>query len=109
MFYERLKKLASEKNKTFNEIENDLGFSKNLLYKYKKYAPKPETLNQLSQYFDVSVDYLLGNTSSKKLDLAKLDDDIVASSLSYSGKDLSDNDRQALNAILKDYFENNED
>jgi hypothetical protein len=108
MFYERLKSLAKENEKSFNDIEEDLGFSKNLLYKYNKYEPKQETLTQLSEYFGVSTDYLTGKTSSRTLDLADLDNDIVASNLSYSGKPLSENDRQALNNILKEYFESQE-
>lgn len=108
MFYERLKLLAKENKKSFNDIEEDLDFSKNLLYKYKKYEPKQETLNQLSEYFGVTADYLTGKTSSRTLDLAELDNDIVASNLSYSGKPLSENDRHALNNILKEYFESQE-
>lgn len=109
MFYERLKLLASEKKKSLNQIEIDLGFSKNTLYNTKKYTPQGDKLTKLAEYFGVSTDYLLGNTTSQKLDLAKLDDDIVASNLSYSGKELTDNDRIALNAILKDYFEGQDD
>lgn len=108
MFYERLKILAKENKKSFNDIEEDLGFSKNLLYKYSKYEPKQETINQLSEYFGVTTDYLTGKTSSRTLDLAELDNDIVASNLSYSGKPLSENDRHALNNILKEYFESQE-
>lgn len=109
MFYKKLQELAKKKGKSFAQIEKDLGLAKNSMYNYKTKKPTADRLNDIAEYFGVSVDYLLGNTSSKKLDLAKLDDDIVASNLSYSGKELSDNDRQALNAILKDYFENNED
>ena len=36
MFYERLKSLALEKNKSFNQIERDLNLSRNTLANYKK-------------------------------------------------------------------------
>lgn len=109
MFYERLKLLAKENKKSFNEIEEDLGLSKNLLYKYSKFEPKQETINQLAKYFHVTSDYLTGKTTSRTLDLAELDQEIVASNLSYSGKPLTENDRHALNNILREYFESQED
>lgn len=107
--YKQIQELVKNSGKSMNQIERELGYARNTIASYKKQNPSTKRLGELAKYFNVSVDYLLGNTSSKKLDLAKLDDDIVASNLSYSGKELSDNDRQALNAILKDYFENNED
>ena len=52
MFYERLKTLAKEKNKSLNEVEFDLGFSKNSLYHTKKYTPQGDKLAKLAEYFD---------------------------------------------------------
>ena len=42
MFYERLKLLAKEKKKSFNEIESELGYSKNSMYHYKKVKPSSD-------------------------------------------------------------------
>ena len=49
MFYERLKTLAKEKNKSLNEVEFDLGFSKNSLYHTKKYTPQGDKLAKLAE------------------------------------------------------------
>lgn len=109
-FYERLKSLAEEKNKSFNQIERELNYPRNALNAYKnKKNPSAKRTAEIAKYFDVSIDYLLGNTTAKNLDLTELDNEIVASNLSYSGKPLSENDRIALNNILREYFESKED
>ena len=64
-FYERLKSLAKENNKSFNQIEEDLGYGKNTLYNYKIQNPTQERLLELANYFNVSTDYLLGNSDLK--------------------------------------------
>lgn len=64
-FYERLQILAKEKNKSFNQIENDLNLSKNTLYNYKTKKPTADNITKLANYFNVSTDYLLGNINFK--------------------------------------------
>lgn len=59
-FYERLQDLAKKQGKSFNEIEQELGLGKNTLYSYKKNQPTAQRLKQFSEYFNVSIDYLLG-------------------------------------------------
>ncbi|WP_307984561.1 helix-turn-helix transcriptional regulator [uncultured Lactococcus sp.] len=109
-FYERLQSLAKEKNKSFNQIERELNYPRNALNQYKKGSiPSAKRTAEIAKYFNVSTDYLLGNTTAKNLDLTELDNEIVASNLSYSGKPLSENDRIALNNILREYFESKED
>ena len=109
-FYERLKSLAKENNKSFNQIERDLHYTRNALNQYKRGSiPSAKRTSEIAEYFGVSTDYLLGNTTARNLDLAELDNEIVASNLSYSGKPLSENDRHALNNILREYFESKEE
>lgn len=64
-FYERLQSLTKENNKSFNQVEADLKLSKNTLYNYKKSKPTQERLLELANYFNVSTDYLLGNSDLK--------------------------------------------
>lgn len=64
-FYERLQSLSKEKNKSFSQIEKDLGYSKNSLYNYKTKMPTADNITRLSNYFNVSTDYLLGNSELK--------------------------------------------
>ncbi|GGD04831.1 helix-turn-helix domain-containing protein [Enterococcus wangshanyuanii] len=62
--FERIKFLSKKRGKSLNEVEEDLGLSKNVLYRMKQSDnPTKERLEILADYFDVSVDYLLGRTN----------------------------------------------
>jgi Helix-turn-helix. len=61
--FERIKILASKQGKSLNKVEEELGLSKNVLYRMKDSDnPTKERLETLADYFKVSVDYLLGRT-----------------------------------------------
>ncbi|MBV7391090.1 helix-turn-helix domain-containing protein [Enterococcus sp. ALS3] len=61
--FERIKYLAQKQGKSLNQVEEELGLSKNVLYRMKNSDnPTKERLLVLANYFDVSVDYLLGRT-----------------------------------------------
>lgn len=109
-FYERLNKLVKESGKSMNQVERELNYPRNALNAYKnKKNPSAKRTSEIAEYFGVSTDYLLGNTTARNLDLAELDNEIVANNLSYSGKPLSEHDRHALNNILREYFESKEE
>lgn len=104
MFYERLKSLAKENKKSFNEIEADLGYSKNSMYHYKKVNPSNDKLTKLAEYFNVSTDYLLGNTTAKDYDSKRLDESIE-NSKSFDGSPLDKEDKEIIHNLIKDYLE----
>lgn len=104
-FYERLRLLAKENNKSFNQIEADLKFSKNTLYHTKKYTPQGEKLSKLANYFNVSTDYLLGNTTARDYDSERLDKSIE-NSKSFDGSPLDPEDKQIIHNLIKEYLEN---
>lgn len=58
--FERIKNLSERKDKNVKEVAMELGFSENLFYKWKNSDPKGVDLEKVADYFDVSVDYLLG-------------------------------------------------
>lgn len=61
LFYKRVKKLGEDLGKSFNQIEKELGYSRNALSNYKtKTMPSAVRLLELAEYFDVSPRYLLG-------------------------------------------------
>ncbi len=67
--YETIAMLCSEHNITAYKMSQDLGLSKNLVTELKKGRKKgvsAETASKIANYFDVSVDYLLGKTEQKK-------------------------------------------
>lgn len=59
---ERLKKLRKENKITMRELGGVLGLSETAIYYYEtgKREPDQATLKKLADYFNVSVDYLLG-------------------------------------------------
>lgn len=77
MLYERIKKLADEKQKSLSHISTELGLGENSIYRFKTQRPNSATLEKIADYFDVSVDYLLGRTEFRNLpDEEKLVEDV---------------------------------
>lgn len=60
----RLRKLREEKNLTRKELADKLQLSYWALSKYEtgERFPDPETLNKIADFFNVSLDYLMGRT-----------------------------------------------
>lgn len=67
MLYERIKKLAEEKQKSISTVSSELGLGENSIYRFKTQRPNSVTLEKIADYFDVSVDYLLGRTNFRNL------------------------------------------
>ena len=58
--FDRIKSLADKQGISVTKVALDLGFSENLFYQWKKSYPKSDRLEKVADYFNVSVDYLLG-------------------------------------------------
>ena len=72
IFYQRLKELAEEKHKSFNEVERELNYTRNALANYRNYTiPSGLRLIELSDYFGVSPSYLIGQVNEKGGDAIK--------------------------------------
>ncbi len=66
MFYERLKLLCKEKGIKLTNLIQELGMSSGNMNKWKNgVIPKGNTLSKLADYFNVSVDYLIGKTDEQ--------------------------------------------
>ena len=105
--FDRIKSLADKQGISVSKVALDLGFSENLFYQWKKSSPKSDRLEKVADYFNVSVDYLLGrseNMNNKDMD-TKLER-IMDNAMSYDGKPISDEDRPIIKGILKAYFDN---
>ncbi|MFW6312168.1 MAG: helix-turn-helix domain-containing protein [Nanoarchaeota archaeon] len=63
-FSERLKNLRKENNITLKQLADDLNTTKSTLSRYEnnKREPKAYLIKKIANYFNVSVDYLLGIT-----------------------------------------------
>ena len=67
-FYQRIQELAQKKGVSFKQIEKEMNYPTNTLYGYKSKVPGGQRLVELSQYFGVSIDYLM---SKKAKDTAE--------------------------------------
>ncbi|AEE96927.1 helix-turn-helix domain-containing protein [Mahella australiensis] len=67
MLYERLVELRKERKMTQEELANVLGISRSALslYETDKRQPDFQTICRLADFFNVSVDYLLGRTDDR--------------------------------------------
>lgn len=81
MFGDRLKKLREDKDLRQKELAKIIGLSDRTIGMYEQGRREPDfnTLTKLADFFNVSIDYLLGRTDQKKI-----------SKKSYSGKELAD-------------------
>ena len=80
-----------------------MGYSKNYLYTLKTKEPAADKLRVLADYFNVSVDYLLGREEKSKYTSEDLDE-MIDNAMFYDGKPLSDNDREIVKAFLEGKF-----
>lgn len=58
--YERIDELAKKQKISVFDLSLKLGMSRNAIYQWKKSVPNVEAVQKVADYFNVSVDYLLG-------------------------------------------------
>nr|DAT07727.1 MAG TPA: repressor protein [Caudoviricetes sp.] len=110
--FEIIKELAKKRGISLNQLEEKLGIGKNSLYGLKRNQPSAERLQQIADYFDVSIDYLLGRTENPKIAKdgdasAPLDlGDIAAQSMLFDGKPLTEEDIDFITAVLEAHLKN---
>ena len=68
MFGDIFKELRLGKNLSQDKISEELDVSQGLITKWESHqsTPSPEMLDYIADYFNVSVDYLIGRTNNKK-------------------------------------------
>ena len=105
-FQDVFKELRLEKNLSQDKIAEELDVSPALISKWERNysTPAPEMLEYIADYFNVSVDYLIGRSKYKNLEKDNSDLDNL---LFSKAKELSDDDKKAIlgviNAIKKDF------
>ncbi|MGT2896024.1 helix-turn-helix domain-containing protein [Streptococcus entericus] len=105
MFTERLKTLRKEAGLTQKDMAEKFSTSQPSYQQWEsgKRTPNSDSLDKLANFFNVSTDYLLGNTDYKN----SLEQDIeeaIQRSVAYDGKPITDNDKKIITDFLKDYF-----
>lgn len=108
--YERIDELAKKQKISVFDLSLKLGMGRNAIYQWKKSVPNVEAVQKVADYFNVTVDYLLGRTDNKYLNANKEADDNILeraldSAMSYDGKGISDADRPIIKNFIKAYLE----
>lgn len=102
--YENVKEAAKSKGYSINRLEQELGFARSYISKFKTITPSADKIQKIADFLDVSTDYLLtGNKADSihlntkdKRDITK-DIDTIMEKLSsgadgpasYNGENLS--------------------
>lgn len=105
MFGDIFKNLRLEKRMSQDKIAEELDVSQPLIAKWENHqsTPAPEMLDYIADYFNVSVDYLIGRSKYRNLELNNSE---LENALFSKVKQLSDEDKKVIldvmNAIKKD-------
>ncbi|MGY3767072.1 helix-turn-helix domain-containing protein [Vagococcus vulneris] len=94
MLFDRVKELSEKRGKNVKEVALELGFSENYFYSWKKSSPKADMLQKVADYFDVSVDYLLGREDSSSLAEQY-------GAFAFDGEPVTDEEMEFLLSVLK--------
>ncbi|MED1539125.1 MULTISPECIES: helix-turn-helix domain-containing protein [Bacillus] len=111
-----IKQLCQKKDISISRLEEEMGFGKNSLYRWKERQPSIDKVQKVADYFDVSIDFLLGRnnktdnitkdaegfTEKDRKDIGKRMEEIRkdltnADGLMFSGEPLSE---EALDSLM---------
>ena len=76
--YEKIQMLAKRKDVSIAQVERDLDFSPSSLRKLNTNKPSADKVIALARYFDVSTDWLYGNTEIEKPADQVMDSDLIS-------------------------------
>ncbi|MBJ8054924.1 helix-turn-helix transcriptional regulator [Bacillus cereus] len=62
---EKVKELCLNRGISVSKLEEELEFGQNTIYQWKKRTPSVERVQKVADYFNVSIDFLLGRTNQK--------------------------------------------
>lgn len=112
--FEKIKELAKKRGKALGQVEEDLGYGRNTLYKIKNSTPNAERIAEIANYFNVSTDYLLGRTDNPAIANSKEQfyfegkevdvEELASTAMRFNGKPLSDEDKKAIQNIIEIYL-----
>lgn len=100
----QIKELANLKQVSLAEIERQTGLSVGSISKWGKSSPSIDKLQKVADYFDVSIDSLVGKSDEEER-VIKIEK-ALNSTMSYDGKPVSEADKAVLRGIIAAYFEN---
>lgn len=106
---DKLKELREEKELTTREMSKILNIGKSTFSNYENDVRRPDydTLSKIADYFDVSIDYLLGRTTIKNLPKEDKRDHTIPIAAHFKGKEMTEEQRKRIEKFIE--FTLNED
>lgn len=105
ILYERIKNLCAKHNITINKLESELGFGSSSVKKWERTSsPSVDKIMKVANYFDVSIDYLLGRSDIEG-SISEIigDEDII--SFQRARQKMTSHEREKMMQMLKLGFE----
>lgn len=104
--YERIKELAKERKISIRQLEINFGYSNGYIGSWKRQTPNSVELARLADYFNVSVDYLLGRTDNPNISNKNMvtDEDLdkaLEGVMNWKGEPLTEADREAVRIFME--------
>lgn len=87
--YENIRDIAKTKGVSINRLEKELGFARSSISKFNKNTPSVEKLQQIAEYLNVTVDYLVSGKENVEKETYYLNDETAkAAQEIFENKDL---------------------
>lgn len=87
--YENIRDIAKTKGVSINRLEKELGFARSSISKFNKNTPSVEKLQQIAEYLNVTVDYLVSGKENVEKEKYYLNDETAkAAQEIFENKDL---------------------
>jgi transcriptional regulator with XRE-family HTH domain len=106
--YEKIKLLASEKKMSIRQLEETLGFGNGVINRWRKNTPGSDKLKKVADYFDVSIDYLLGRTENPNFSVSAEKDQVkdkeeneLLAAFRMESEDMTEEEKKKFNSSLK--------
>lgn len=102
----RVQKLCKQHKVGIAKMERDIQISKGASYKWKNSDPSMEILKKLSEYFNVSADYILHGSKEENVNIDNDIQNLISkltgdNSIYFSGKEMTEEGKLALLNSLK--------
>lgn len=110
--YEKIKELAALKRISIRQLEEQIGIANGTIRRWGKTNPSMGAITKVADYFNVSVDYLLGREEEIKngpidlTEIANSDDEAVWDKLvSSGGRPLTEKDKAMIRLVFADRWD----
>lgn len=114
--FEKIKELSKKRGLSLNQLEEKLGYSRNTLYSLKRQNVSTKRLQEIADYLEVSVDYLLGKTENPTIasndqsgQTALNVEDMAQNVMMFGGRELTEEKKKVIQSIIEAYLKGTEE